>query len=101
MVGNRLAGLVPNKYDGQIGSSTILVFRLCFFNHCFIHQLYGLHQLFKAGLPKREYDVTNGLFYYVWGLIIMIIIFLAIMFYSGLQSTIIRGSLFMLDIFIK
>lgn len=57
----------------------------------FVHQLYGLYQLFKAGLPKREYDVTNGLFYYVWALIIMIIIFLAIMFYSGLQSTIIRG----------
>lgn len=54
-------------------------------------QLYGLYQLFKAGLPKREYDVTNGLFYYIWALIIMIIIFLAIMFYSGLQSTIIRG----------
>lgn len=57
----------------------------------FFLQLYGLYQLFKAGLPKREYDVTNGLFYYVWALIIMIIIFLAIMFYSGLQSTIIRG----------
>ncbi|XP_047033980.1 peripherin-2-like [Helicoverpa zea] len=56
-------------------------------------QLYGLYQLFKAGLPKREYDVTNGLFYYVWALIIMIIIFLAIMFYSGLQSTIIRAKI--------
>ncbi|CAB3245673.1 unnamed protein product [Arctia plantaginis] len=56
-------------------------------------ELYGLYQLFKAGLPKKEYDVTNGLFYYVWALIITIIIFLAIMFYSGLQSTIIRAKI--------
>ncbi|CAK1583737.1 unnamed protein product [Parnassius mnemosyne] len=56
-------------------------------------ELYGLYQLFKAGLPKREHNVTNGLFYYIWGLIIMIIIFLAIMFYSGLQSTIIRAKI--------
>ncbi|XP_050675001.1 peripherin-2-like [Leptidea sinapis] len=56
-------------------------------------ELYGLYQLFKAGLPKRQYNVTNGLFYYVWSLIIIIIIFLAIMFYSGLQSTIIRAKI--------
>ncbi|KAJ2953377.1 hypothetical protein O0L34_g967 [Tuta absoluta] len=56
-------------------------------------ELYGLYQLFKAGLSKREYNVTNGLFYYIWALIIMIIIFLAIMFYSGLQSTIIRAKI--------
>ncbi|XP_045502567.1 peripherin-2-like [Colias croceus] len=56
-------------------------------------ELYGLYQLFKAGLPKREYNVTNGLFYYLWALITMIIIFLAIMFYSGLQSTIIRAKI--------
>ncbi|XP_075983225.1 peripherin-2-like [Anticarsia gemmatalis] len=56
-------------------------------------ELYGLYQLFKAGLPKKEHDVTNGLFYYIWALIIMIIIFLAIMFYSGLQSTIIRAKI--------
>ncbi|XP_045776868.1 photoreceptor outer segment membrane glycoprotein 2-like isoform X1 [Maniola jurtina] len=56
-------------------------------------ELYGLYQLFKAGLPKREYNVTNGLYYYVWALIIIIIIFLAIMFYSGLQSTIIRAKI--------
>ncbi|XP_072929493.1 RDS/peripherin-like protein xRDS35 [Epargyreus clarus] len=56
-------------------------------------ELYGLYQLFKAGLPKTEYDVTNGLYYYVWALIIMIIIFLAIMFYSGLQSAIIRAKI--------
>ncbi|XP_052744016.1 photoreceptor outer segment membrane glycoprotein 2 [Bicyclus anynana] len=56
-------------------------------------ELYGLYQLFKAGLPKREYNVSNGLYYYVWALIIIIIIFLAIMFYSGLQSTIIRAKI--------
>ncbi|KAL0819560.1 hypothetical protein ABMA28_007654 [Loxostege sticticalis] len=56
-------------------------------------ELYGLYQLFKAGLPKREYNVTNGLYYYIWSLIVMIIIFLAIMFYSGLQSTIIRAKI--------
>ncbi|XP_032521395.2 photoreceptor outer segment membrane glycoprotein 2-like isoform X1 [Danaus plexippus] len=56
-------------------------------------EFYGLYQLFKAGLHKREYNVTNGLFYYVWALITIIIIFLAIMFYSGLQSTIIRAKI--------
>ncbi|XP_045532177.1 peripherin-2-like isoform X1 [Pieris brassicae] len=56
-------------------------------------ELYGLYQLFKAGLPKKQYNVMNGLFYYVWSLIIIIIIFLAIMFYSGLQSTIIRAKI--------
>ncbi|KAG7297890.1 hypothetical protein JYU34_018644 [Plutella xylostella] len=58
-----------------------------------IIQLYGLYQLFRAGLPKKDHDVTNGLFYYIWALIIMIIVFLAIMFYSGLQSTIIRAKI--------
>ncbi|XP_013183559.2 photoreceptor outer segment membrane glycoprotein 2-like [Amyelois transitella] len=56
-------------------------------------ELYGLYQLFRAGLAKKEYDVTNGLYYYMWALIIMIIIFFAIMFYSGLQSTIIRAKI--------
>ncbi|XP_053613532.1 peripherin-2-like [Plodia interpunctella] len=56
-------------------------------------ELYGLYQLFRAGLPKMEYDVTNGLYYYMWALIIMIIVFFAIMFYSGLQSTIIRAKI--------
>ncbi|KAL4702053.1 hypothetical protein ACJJTC_012501 [Scirpophaga incertulas] len=56
-------------------------------------ELYGLYQLFKAGLPKKEYNVTNGLYYYIWSLIIIIIVFLAIMFYSGLQSTIIRAKI--------
>ncbi|XP_013135799.1 PREDICTED: RDS/peripherin-like protein xRDS35 isoform X1 [Papilio polytes] len=56
-------------------------------------ELYGLYQLFKAGLTKREYNVTNGLFYYIWALIVMILIFLAIMFYSGLQSTILRAKI--------
>ncbi|XP_059053288.1 peripherin-2-like isoform X1 [Achroia grisella] len=56
-------------------------------------ELYGLYQLFRAGLPKKEFNVTNGLYYYIWALIIMIIVFLAIMFYSGLQSTIIRAKI--------
>ncbi|XP_050354292.1 RDS/peripherin-like protein xRDS35 isoform X2 [Nymphalis io] len=56
-------------------------------------ELYGLYQLFKTGLPKKEYNVTNGLFYYIWALIFIIIAFLAIMFYSGLQSTIIRAKI--------
>ncbi|XP_028033798.1 RDS/peripherin-like protein xRDS35 [Bombyx mandarina] len=56
-------------------------------------ELYGLYQLFKAGLSKKEYNVVNGLFYYVWALIIMVILFLAIIFYSGLQSTIIRAKI--------
>ncbi|CAH2094675.1 unnamed protein product [Euphydryas editha] len=56
-------------------------------------ELYGLYQLFKAGLPKREYNVTSGLFYFIWALIIIIIVFLGIMFYSGLQSTIIRAKI--------
>ncbi|XP_026494397.1 RDS/peripherin-like protein xRDS35 [Vanessa tameamea] len=56
-------------------------------------ELYGLYQLFKTGLPKKEYNVTRGLFYYIWALICIIIAFLAIMFYSGLQSTIIRAKI--------
>ncbi|XP_063539326.1 photoreceptor outer segment membrane glycoprotein 2-like [Cydia strobilella] len=58
-----------------------------------IIQIYGLYQLFKAGLPRVEYNVTNGLFYYIWALIIIIILFLAVMFYSGLQTTIIRAKI--------
>ncbi|XP_047994710.1 photoreceptor outer segment membrane glycoprotein 2-like isoform X2 [Leguminivora glycinivorella] len=58
-----------------------------------IIQIYGLYQLFKAGLPRVEYNVTSGLFYYIWALIIIIILFLAVMFYSGLQTTIIRAKI--------